>query len=354
MKQKLGLGICILSCMSMVYAAPNDAFTTIPDFEPDQNLTLSGSIDYFKAKSKAKNDNQRDYQGVTLGAQYIINPEWYTDLNYWNRTIKYGQNNNDVHSWKIGLGYAPDFQIGQDSSIAFAISAWGNSSSHFDKSSASKYKEYRLTDFSMKNPQDWQLQMDGIFSQKLNEQNTFTIFANAAYSNVSVDSLKSTLVNKNCYFDIHVDPNNYLTGTLNKPCTIGNTIANEMTLSADAKVYGIDIKKDLNYNAVILGTGFNWQWNYQNFNTLFGYNFQYYLRDTSDQAFAGQQEVKSNHIVGLELNYALNDQTTLFLQNQYFKSSFVGAIPSLYNPITSSALDKGYDYISLGARFNIF
>ena len=53
-----------------------DAFTSISSFQPDQNLTLTGSVDYFKAKSKAKNDNQRDYQGFTLGSRYVINPEW--------------------------------------------------------------------------------------------------------------------------------------------------------------------------------------------------------------------------------------------------------------------------------------
>lgn len=354
MKKKRALSFYLFIATTSSYAAPMDAFITLPNFEPDQNLQISGSFDYFKAKSKAKSNNERDYQGFSLAAQYMISPEWYTDLNYWNRTIKYGKSNNDVNSWKIGLGYIPDLEIGTDNTLGIKISAWGNIANQFEKSNNTNYKEYKLSNFSMKDPQDWQLQLDGIFNKKLNAQNNLTFFANAAYSKVSTQSLQSTLTNKACNFDIHVDHENQLTGKLNSPCTINNTTVNELTLAADAQVYGINLPKDLNYDAVILGTGFNWQWDYQNFHTLLGYNFQYYLRDMSDQAFLGQKEVKSNHIIGLELNYDLNDQTTIFLQNQYFKSSFVGSIPSLYNPITSTALDKGYDYVSLGIRYTAF
>lgn len=337
-----------------VSAAPMDAFTSISSFQPDQNLTLTGSVDYFKAKSKAKNDNQRDYQGFTLGSHYVISPEWYTDIYYWDRTIKYGSNDNDIQSWKLGLNYVPELNLPHDDTLSFGLSFWGNYADEFNKSSRTKYQQYTLSETSLKKPKDFQLQVDAIYSKKLNKQNTINVFANAAYSKVQTDAISGVFNNKNCNFDIHIDKNNHLHGQLQSPCTINNTLVNDMTISADANQYGIDIQKQLNYESGIFGLGLNWQWQYENFKTLLGYNFQYFARDIPDNGFYEQKEQKTNHIFALEMSYSFHPEWEIFLQNQFFTHSFVGTIPSLYNPITASAMDKSYDYVSLGIRFTPF
>ncbi|MFG0636434.1 hypothetical protein [Acinetobacter soli] len=351
-KQVFGYLFTLSSCTA--YAAPMDAFNTIPDFQPDRNLIVNTSFDYFKANSKAKNDNQRDYTGFTLGSRYILNPNWYTDLNYWNRTIQYGASDNDFQSWKLGLNYVSDFTPSTNDTLAFGVSFWGNYADQFDKSSKTKYKNYTLSEASIKKPQDLQLQLDAIYSKKFNQNNTFNLFANAAYSKVKTEAISGIFSNKNCNFDIHIDKNNQLTGQLKSPCTLNNTTVNNITLSADARQYGVDIQNQLNYDAVILGLGANWQWQYENFKSLIGYNFQYFMRDIPKESFIEQRERTSNHTIALELSYAITPEWNVYLQNQFFLHSFTGEIPSLYNPITAAAMDKSYNYVSIGIRFTPF
>ena len=348
-----------------VFAAPNDVFLQPTVINTANPLSLEASYDLvndtvdvfnIRASEGVLAENAGDYDGGHLKLSYAFHPQWVAQVAYWNRNIEYGQDTNKIDSWLTALEYQPQLALKPNDDVAIRLALWGNQSDQLSKSSTTVVNNQRFSNIQVNDLSDIQAQIDLLFSRRLDRQNKLNGFASLGYSKVEVDSLTARLTTRGCNFNIQVNSGNQLNGQLAAPCTTGGTTVTEASFTDLASNYGLDMDKDLSYDAGFLSLGGSWNWSYKKFSTQLGYQYQYLMRQDIDDRVGnyGNSAVKSNHTLGLDVAYKVNPYVSLFAATQAFKNNFVGTIPFLYNSVTASRLDRKYGYVSLGVRLANF
>ncbi len=351
-------------------AAPNDVFLQVKPSDTAHPLSLEASfdivndtVDIFNIRDSEKglSENAGDYKGGHLLVSYALHPQWLAQAGYWNRNIEYGQDDNQIDSWLAAVQYTPVINsnfihLRPSDEAAIRFSLWGNRADKLSKTSPTEVNGQRLNNIQVNDLSDIQAQVDLLFSRTLDRQNKLNGFASLGYSKVEVDGLTANLSKGNCNFNIQVESNNQLNGQLVAPCKEGNTQINEANISYPASDFGLDINKDLSYDAGFFSLGGSWNWRYQKFSSQLGYQFQYLMRKDIDDRVSnyGSSAIKTNHTLGLDLAYQVNPYASVFVAGQVFKNNFIGIIPFLYNSVTASRLDRKYGYASFGVRFANF
>lgn len=357
----LGIGIC---SASSIYAAPEDLFLQAKSFSNSPPASISigidavnETIDVFDLRAKeGVSSGAGDYLGGHISAAYQFAPQWTLEGAYWYREIDYTQDTNAIHSPLLGVRYFPDLNLDAKDALFFRLSIWGNRADELRKSTATLVNKRRLEQVTVNKPQDWQLQFDGVFSRQLDHMNILNAFASVGYSQVKVDQLKIQATANGCLMDISIHSNNQFDGQLSKPCTSGNLLLTELTVTGNASEYGIDMQKDLNYDAYFASIGGSWNWRYKQFESQLAYQYQHLWRNDIDDRISsfGNAAIEDNHSLGLKFSYDFHPQVRGFLQGEIYQNNFVGTIPFIYNGVTASRLDKRYGLASIGVTFHNF
>lgn len=355
--------MCVISGTS--FAAPNDVFLQPLPINTASPLSIEASVDLvndtvdifdIRESEGAVEDNAGDYDGGHLMLHYAFHPQWLAEVAYWNRNIEYSQDKNRIDSWLAAVQYQPLMALKPSDDLAIRFSLWGNQADELSKTSPTLVNNQRFSNIRVNGLSDIQAQADLLFSRRLDRQNKLNGFVSLGYSKVDVDSLNASINIRNCNFNIQVNSGNQLNGQLAAPCTSNGTTLTEASFTDEASSYGLDMDKDLSYDAGFFSVGGSWNWRHKKFASQLGYQFQYLMRQDIDDRVSnyGNSAIKSNHTLGLDLSYKLNNYTSVFVASQVFKNNFIGTIPFLYNSVTASRLDRKYGYASFGVRFANF
>lgn len=359
----LALGAC---ASGYTLAAPNDLFLQANDFKAQDSAlqltvaldAVNDTIDVFDMRqSEGVSGERGDYIGGHIAAEYQLNPKWSIEGSYYYRDIDLAPDTNTIHSALLGVRYQPELPfLAHNDAIAFRASVWGNRSDELTKSSPTRVNTHTFDQVSVTKPQDLQLQFDALFSRKIDHMNQVNAFASLGYSKVEIENLKMRTLYQGCLADINVGSNNQYTGQLAAPCKIGGSTVHQLEITGDAKDYGLEVDKDLNYDSYFASLGGSWNWRYQQFESQIAYQYQYLWRQDIDDRVAqfGNSAIKDNHQLGLKLSYDLNPKMSAFVQGELYQHNFVGQIPFLYNGTTASRLDKRYGLASIGLRLHSF
>lgn len=355
---------CMLASANAL-AAPDDVYLSARSIDIQHPLQvetsydlLNKTVDIFNLRSRQGPvaDGAGDYQGGYLKLNYALSPQWLAEAAYWNRNIDYSQDTNQINSWLAAINYNPALSLAYGDQLTLRFSVWGNFADKLTKKSATDVNGTTLSNLEVNKLQDLQAQFDVLFSRRLDEQNKLNGFVSAGYSKVDVDHLSAVVKKQGCLFDVDVNSSGQLSGQLTTPCKVNGTTLSQASFTAPASSYGLDMDKDLSYNAGFMSVGASWNWRYEKFSSQLGYQFQYLIRQNVDDRVEqqGHSPIRYNQTLGLELAYQVHPSISLFVRSQAFQNNFVGTIPFLYNSVTASRLDRNYGYASLGIRFANF
>lgn len=354
--------IASLAGCSTLWATPTDLFLSAQPLKHPLQVTVgidavNDDIDIFDLRAKEGVSGDRgDYLGGHVQVQYQWHPQWQIEGQYYHRDIDYAPDNNQIHSGLVGVRYSDvGFNPAKDH-WALRFSVAGNRADELTRSSATEVNQYQFEQINVHQAQDWQLQLDGIFSHQLDAMNQIHLLGQLGYSQVKVDGLDARINYRGCLADIEIDRHNQYQGQLQKNCQIDQVNIDQLTLRGDASEYGLDIQKDLNYDSVYAAIGAAWQWRYQKFSSHLAYQYQYIWRDDLDQRVEkfGNRAIQDNHSIGLKLSYDFHPKISGFVQGEMYQHNFVGHIPLLYNNVTASRLDRRYGLATLGVTFHHF
>ena len=179
---------------------------------------------------------------------------------------------------------------------------------------------------------------------------------NIGYSKVEINKLGAQINYQGCLVDLDINSANQVSSKLAQRCEIDGFIVEEINIDTDAKAFGLEIDKDLNYESYFARLGGSWNWKYRRFESQLAYQYKYFWRKDIDMRIHsfGSSPIKDNHTLGLKLSYEITPQISSFLQGEIYKNNFVGHIPFLYNGLTASRLDKKYGIASVGLQFKLF
>lgn len=368
MQRKLALFCSGLFISLHSAAAPSDLFLQAKDLAAGPSssalhVTLAAdavndTIDVFDLRENEglTDTSAGDYQGFHLAAQYDFSPAWSIEGAYWRREIDYSDDRNKIHSALLGARFSPAFNLSQDNAVSFRGSFWLNQADTLNKTSPTQVNARTFNQLSVDSPEDWQLQLDAIFSRRLDPMNQLNAFASIGYSKVEVSGLDIQALYQGCLMNIAVNSSNQYTGNLARPCDVGGIILNDMQVQGNASDYGLDIQQDLNYDSYFASAGGSWSWRYKKFESQLAYQYQRLWRDRIDDRVSsfGNQAIKDNHTLGAKFSYDFSPHITGFLQGELYQHNFVGQIPFLYNSITADRLDKRYGLASLGVQLHHF
>ena len=341
-------------------AAPHDLFLTAQSLKTsDKNFELTLAFDAvndnidifnFREKEGIKDSSAGDYQGFHITGKYDISPQWQLEGSFWQREIDYSQDTNELQSYLMALRYTPDFNLDKRDALSFRASVWGNQSDELSKTTPTQVKQYTFEKVNVQNPEDLQLQLDAIFSRKLDPMNQLNVYANVGYSKVKISQLDIQAMYDNCLMNISVDSNNQYHGNLANSCKYGKFELIDLEVGGFANEFGLDIQKDLNYDSYYASLGGSWNWRYKNFESQLAYQYQHIWRNDIDDRVSqlGNSPIKDNHSLGAKFSYDFSPQVTAFLQAELYKHNMIGQIPLLYNGVTASRLDKKYGLGTLG------
>ena len=108
-------------------------------------------------------------------------------------------------------------------------------------------------------------------------------------------------------------------------------------------------------SGAFIGAGASWRWRYGPFSLVAGYNAQYVLRETDARYAAyGAPTEPFNQTVLLQAAYSVNRYLDVFVRGQGSQNSLFGYVPTLYNPVMASRLDRSYGLVSVGLRISGF
>lgn len=356
----LGLG---LFASFSAWAAPNDLYLQANTFtKNDSALSLgvdavNDTIDFLEIReSEDVSGSTGDYTGAHVHLTHKLSPAWELEGNYWHREIDYAKDTNTISSPLIAVRYTPDFNLEKNDALTFRLSAWGNFSDEIKKSTPTQLQNRTLEKIVVQDAKDWQLQLDSIFTRKIDHMNMVNFFTTVGYSKVEVDQLNLQGKVNGCLMDLQIQSNNQYTGQLSQPCQLGNLLIKELNASGDANEFGIDIQKHLNYDAFYAGFGGSWNWRYRQFESQLAYQYQRLWRKDIDDRISnfGASPIKDNHSLGLKLNYDFTPRVRGFIKGEIYQHNLVGYVPFLYNGVTASRLDKKYGLASLGVTFHGF
>ena len=366
MKTKL-YGLGLLSISAALSAAPHDPFLQTQNFNQKNNATLhltaaldavNDTIDIFDLREAegVSDKSAGDYQGLHLIAQYDLNPTWSIEGAYWYREIEYTQDTNDLHSALIGVRYRPQFQLKKYDDLVFRGSLWANRTDRLSKTTPTLVNARTFQQVNVSKPEDLQLQLDAIFSRRLDPMNQLNAFASVGYSKVDVNGLDIQASYRGCLMDIAINSANQYTGNLAKPCKVDNALIEAMSIAGDANEFGLNVDQDLNYDSYYMSLGGSWNWRYDQFESQLAYQYQRLWRNDIDDRVNrfGNSALKDNHTIAAKFSYDFNPHITGFLSGEIYQNNFVGYIPFLYNGVTASRLDKRYGLASLGVTLHHF
>lgn len=364
---KLFISCSCLSITTQLLAAPNDPFLTAKDFNAKHKSALqmtfavdavNDTIDFLDMRqSEGVTDKSAgDYQGFHIGAKYDLNPQWAIEGTYWYREIEYSQDTNKLNSALIAARYTPTLNLNKNDALTFRASLWGNTAGTLTKSTPTQVNQRTFQNVNVQDPLDLQLQLDGIFSRKLDPMNQLNAFASVGYSKVEVSSLQVQAMQQGCLMNVNINSNNQYTGNLAKPCQNGGITVNDLAISGNANEFGLDVDKDLNYDSYYASLGASWNWRYQQFESQIAYQYQRLWRNGIDDRVSqfGNSAIKDNHTLGMKFSYDFSPTITGFVQGEIYENNFVGYVPFLYNGVTASRLDKRYGLASLGLNIRMF
>lgn len=348
-------------------AAPNDLFLQAKDLGHTSNAVLkvtvsadavNDTLDVFNIrKSEGVTDQAAgDYQGFNLAALYRFNSNWAAEASFWQRDIEYSSDSNKIQSALLGLRFTPSFNLKPSDSLTFRGSVWMNRADALSKTSPTRVNQRTFEQVIVNDPKDLQIQLDAIFSKKLDHMNQLNAFASAGYSKVEVNAVNIQAKQQGCLMNISINSSNQYTGNLAKPCVSGNITLTDLRVQGNANEYGIDVQQDLNYDSYFASLGGSWNWRYEKFESQLAYQYQYLWRNAIDSRISnfGNQAIRDNHSLGLKLSYNVRPQMTAFIKGEMYQHNFVGQIPFLYNGVTASRLDKRYGLASIGLNFQLF
>ena len=352
----------MVSFCSSATAAPHDIFLTTQKQQVHWQLTgaldaVNDSIDLFDLRAKEGISGDRgDYIGAQLSTRYQFTPQLWLEGQYHYREIDYSPDTNRIHSGLIGVGYTPNLELGEQQQLDLRVSFWGNQADQLNRSAPTAVNQYQFEQVNVKDAKDWQVQLDAIFSHRLDPINQINFIGSIGYSDVSVDAIDLRTRYRGCLADLQVDRNNQFQGHLVGNCQLSGHQVDQLHISGNAQEYGLDLQKDLNYSSIYASIGLNWLWQYRNIKSQAGYQYQYLWRDDVDQRVQkfGSSAIKDNHTLGLKFSYALTPHLDLFVQGEMYQHNFVGQIPLLYNGVTASRLDRRYGLASLGLTLHRF
>ena len=364
MKKYLILPLALSSHFSI--AAPYDAFLQASNFGdtlPPSSVTFSidavnDTIDFLNIRESEgiTDKSSGDYLGYNLAGYYQIDPQWSVEGSFWHREIDYSKDTNDLQSALLAVRFLPNLPLDKNDQLAIRASIWGNTADQLTKSTPTLANGYLFNRIDVKNPEDIQFQVDAIFSRKLDFMNQINGFASLGYSKVSVDRLDTQAKYKGCDMDLVIQSDNSYTGHLNKPCSAGGLLIEELNIQGNANEYGLDVAKDLNYDAYYASFGGSWNWRYQQFESQIAYQYQRLWRKDIDDRVSnfGNSPIKDNHTLGGKFSYHFHPQFTAFVRGEIYQHNLIGYVPFLYNGVTASRLDKRYGLASLGIQFHSF
>ncbi|RKG47857.1 hypothetical protein D7V68_10000 [Acinetobacter cumulans] len=364
---KLLISYSCLVISTQLIAAPNDPFLTAKDFNAKHNAALqmtfaidavNDTIDFLDMRqSEGITDKSTgDYQGFHLGANYQINPQWSVEGTYWHREIDYSQDTNKIDSGLIAARYTPALNLNKNDALTFRASLWGNTANTLTKSTPTKVNQRTFQNVKVEDPQDLQLQLDGIFSRKLDPMNQLNAFVSVGYSKVEVSQLQIQAMQQGCLMNVNINSSNQYTGNLAQPCKSGSITLTDLAISGNANEFGLEIDKDLNYDSYFTNLGASWNWRYQQFESQVAYHYQRLWRKNIDDRVNqfGNSAIKDNHTLGMKFSYDFSPTITGFVQGEIYQNNFVGYIPFVYNGVTASRLEKRYGLASIGLQARMF
>jgi hypothetical protein len=352
--------------ISYTYAAPDDLFLQAT---PAKNkLTTNASLDIVNdtvdfldlRESEGVKGDSGDYLGGHISSQYQLHPEWAINADYWRREIEFGKDTNKLNSGALGLTYFPASLSTDRSNLAFKLSFWGNQADEVAKTSPTNINGRTINEVMVSNPRDTQLQLDTIYTHKIDFMNQVNIFGSLGYSKVKVDELdlivRLTGDRRDCTANINIDSNNNLSATPIGRCLIDGLIVRDIDIGNYADQFDLDVKKDLNYDSYYASLGGSWNWRYRQFESQLAYQYQRLWRKDIDDRISnfGNSPIKDNHTFGAKFSYDFTPKLTGYLQGQLFQNNLVGYVPFLYNGVTASRLDKRYGLASIGIQYHGF
>lgn len=354
------------TCMSVLQAAPSDPFLSSSfstDQQPRLHLTASfdavnDTIDFadFRQSEGLSDSSTGDYQGFHLAANYQFHPQWSVDAEYWKRKIDFASDTNNIDSMLLAVRYKPELNLSKKSSLSLRAGIWGNQANELNKSTPTRINQRNYEQVQVSQPEDIQFQLDGIFSHKIDHMNQLNLFTGSGYSKVKVNRLDIQTQSRGCLMNIAIHSDNRYYGQLARPCQVDNMLMTKMNISGNATEYGIDIQKDLNYEAWFAHFGGSWSWRYRAFESQLAYQYQHLWRKDIDDRVSsfGSSPISNNHTFAAKMSYDFSPQLTGFFQGELYQHNFTGNIPFLYNGVTASRLDRRYGLASLGITFHGF
>lgn len=357
-----------LSSTTTIYAAPNDLFLNAKNFNASHDSSalkfdfsidaVNETIDVFDMReSEGVTDNSAgDYQGFKVSAQYDFNPQWSVEGSYWHREIEYSKDTNEIESALLAVRYTPSLLLKKNDALSFRASIWGNQADTLSKTTPTQVNRQRFEQVHVHKPEDLQLQLDAIFSRKLDPMNQLNAFAGLGYSKVEISKIDIQRSVGNCLLNININNSNQYIGNLDRPCVDGEGTIEEFSVQGDAREFGLDIQKDLNYDSYYGTLGGSWNWRYRQFESQLAYQYQRLWRKDIDDRISnfGNSPIKDNHTFGAKFSYDFTPKLTGYLQGQLFQNNLVGYVPFLYNGVTASRLDKRYGLASIGIQYHGF
>ena len=366
MKYSVSIFLFSASVTTFVNAAPDDLFLTSQQLNINSSkLNLSIGLDAvqdeidifnFKQSEGVSNESMGDYFGGHLKSSYRFNDHWQLEGSLWQREIDLSKDTNKIQSSSLSLRYTPDLQLSKDQSLDVRLSFWGNKANELTKSTPTNVNNRTIDKVSVMNPKDYQIQLDTIFSKKLDHMNLITGIVQFGYSKVEVDHVQLQIKQHGCLIDLFINSSNQIKSKLAQKCEIDGFIVEEIDIQGNAKDFGLEVDKDLNYESYYAGFGGSWNWKYRKFESQLAYQYQYFWRnDIDDRVSAfGSNPIKDNHSLGLKLNYEISPKVSSFVKGELYKNNFIGHIPFLYNGVTASRLDRKYGLASIGLQFKMF
>lgn len=366
MLKKVALISTGLTLSAYSFAAPHDLYLTAKDFNSKPNAltvdvaidAVNDTIDIFDMRQAEgiTDKSAGDYLGFHLAAQYAWHPEWSVEGAFWNREIEYSQDTNELQSYLMAVRYTPDWNLKKNDALSFRLSLWGNTSDMLSKTTPTKVNDFQFKQVHVHSPEDLQLQLDSIFSRKLDPMNQLNAFFSLGYSQVEISDLDVQALYQGCLMDINVQSNNQFTGQLASPCSKDGLTFTELQVSGAADQFGLNIQDDLNYDSYFASAGASWNWRYRQFESQLAYQYQYFWRNKIDDrvSYFGNSPIKDNHSIGAKFSYDFNPHITGFLKGEIYQHNLIGYVPFLYNGVTASRLDKRYGLASLGVQFRAF
>lgn len=321
---------------------------------------VNDTVDIFDIRdSEGVKGDAGDYKGFHIKADYQISPLFNIEGAYWHREIEYGKDNNEIQTPYLALTFSPETLQTSKSAFDLKLSAWSNISDNIKKSGSTQVGNIStpLQDIQVEDIKDLQFQLDGIFSHQIDFMNQINLFTGIGYSKVSVEQLKFQATHEKlgmngCSANVTVSSNNQYTAISTPQCDDLFTIIVE----GNARDFGVDIQKDLNYDSYYASLGGSWNWRYRQFESQLAYQYQRLWRKDIDDRISkfGNSPIKDNHTFGAKFSYDFTPKLTGYLQGQLFQNNLVGYVPFLYNGVTASRLDKRYGLASIGIQYHGF